>query len=149
MAGNSAADCLREPLVDELPTKCQQLKRGYGDCKRGMIDMRKRFRGNKPVGSTPGSDGDANYKSGVGNGMLYANIGSKITGGQEMGVGWSAEEDARRGAAELVPDRFKDYSSGSMGYAAGYVPPAEAAVKRQEKVQEASRREGSGWSWWR
>jgi len=47
---NSAADCLRPPLLDTLPTKCQQLKKGYGDCKRGMVDMRKRFRGNKPVG---------------------------------------------------------------------------------------------------
>ena len=46
---NSAADCLREPLASELPTKCQQLKKGYGDCKRGMVDMRKRFRGNMPV----------------------------------------------------------------------------------------------------
>ncbi|POR38620.1 Mitochondrial protein [Tolypocladium paradoxum] len=46
---NKASDCLREPLVDTLPTKCQQLKKGYGDCKRGMVDMRKRFRGNMPV----------------------------------------------------------------------------------------------------
>ncbi|KYK57877.1 cytochrome c oxidase assembly protein [Drechmeria coniospora] len=46
---NKAADCLREPLAGTLPTKCQQLKKGYGDCKRGMVDMRKRFRGNMPV----------------------------------------------------------------------------------------------------
>ncbi|KAK3367047.1 cytochrome c oxidase assembly protein PET191-domain-containing protein [Lasiosphaeria ovina] len=46
---NSAADCLRPPLVDGLPTKCQQLKRGFGECRRGMVDMRKRFRGNQPV----------------------------------------------------------------------------------------------------
>ncbi|KJZ74847.1 hypothetical protein HIM_05756 [Hirsutella minnesotensis 3608] len=46
---HSASDCLREPLVSTLPTKCQQLKKGYGDCKRGMVDMRKRFRGNMPV----------------------------------------------------------------------------------------------------
>ncbi|PNY29064.1 Mitochondrial protein [Tolypocladium capitatum] len=46
---NKASDCLREPLVDALPSKCQQLKKGYGDCKRGMVDMRKRFRGNMPV----------------------------------------------------------------------------------------------------
>ncbi|KZF23049.1 hypothetical protein L228DRAFT_142274 [Xylona heveae TC161] len=46
---NKPSDCLRPPLVDTLPTRCQQLKKGYGDCKRGMIDMRKRFRGNKPV----------------------------------------------------------------------------------------------------
>ncbi|KAI9657327.1 MAG: hypothetical protein M1821_003007 [Bathelium mastoideum] len=46
---NKAGDCLRPPLSDTLPTQCQQLKRGYGECKKGMIDMRKRFRGNKPV----------------------------------------------------------------------------------------------------
>ncbi|RSM03167.1 hypothetical protein CEP52_007524 [Fusarium oligoseptatum] len=42
---NSASDCLREPLVDTLPLKCRQLKKGFGECKRGMVDMRKRFRG--------------------------------------------------------------------------------------------------------
>jgi cytochrome c oxidase assembly factor 5 len=46
---NNAADCLRPPLSDTLPTTCQQLKKGYGECRRGMIDMRKRFRGNQPA----------------------------------------------------------------------------------------------------
>lgn len=46
---NSAADCLRAPLSDTLPLKCQQLKKGFGECRRGMIDMRKRFRGNQPA----------------------------------------------------------------------------------------------------
>lgn len=46
---NSAADCLREPLVDTLPLQCKQLKKAFGECKRGMVDMRKRFRGNMPV----------------------------------------------------------------------------------------------------
>ncbi|KAL7818409.1 cytochrome c oxidase assembly protein PET191 domain-containing protein [Trichoderma gracile] len=46
---NKASDCLREPLSATLPTKCQQLKKGYGECKRGLVDMRKRFRGNMPV----------------------------------------------------------------------------------------------------
>jgi len=46
---HSAADCLRAPLLETMPTKCQQLKKGYGDCKRGMVDMRKRFRGNQPI----------------------------------------------------------------------------------------------------
>ncbi|MCJ1441951.1 MAG: hypothetical protein MMC23_002443 [Stictis urceolatum] len=46
---NSASDCLKPPLVDTLPTRCQQLKHGYGECKRGLVDMRKRFRGNQPV----------------------------------------------------------------------------------------------------
>lgn len=46
---NTAADCLRAPLADTLPTQCQQLKKGFGECRRGMIDMRKRFRGNQPI----------------------------------------------------------------------------------------------------
>jgi cytochrome c oxidase assembly factor 5 len=46
---NSASDCLREPLVDTLPLQCRQLKKGFSECKRGMVDMRKRFRGNMPV----------------------------------------------------------------------------------------------------
>ncbi|KAF2104204.1 hypothetical protein NA57DRAFT_70421 [Rhizodiscina lignyota] len=46
---NKASDCLRSPLVETLPTQCQQLKHGYGECKRGLIDMRKRFRGNRPI----------------------------------------------------------------------------------------------------
>jgi cytochrome c oxidase assembly factor 5 len=46
---NSANDCLRDPLYSTLPTKCQQLKKGYGECKRGLVDMRKRFRGHVPV----------------------------------------------------------------------------------------------------
>ncbi|KAK0633235.1 cytochrome c oxidase assembly protein PET191-domain-containing protein [Immersiella caudata] len=46
---HTAAECLRQPLSDELPLKCQQLKKGFGECRRGMIDMRKRFRGNQPI----------------------------------------------------------------------------------------------------
>lgn len=46
---HSASDCLRSPLAETLPTKCQQLKKGFGECRRGMIDMRKRFRGNQPA----------------------------------------------------------------------------------------------------
>ncbi|RDA91185.1 hypothetical protein CP533_4817 [Ophiocordyceps camponoti-saundersi (nom. inval.)] len=46
---NTARDCLRSPLAETLPTKCQQLRKGFGECKRGMVDMRKRFRGNMPV----------------------------------------------------------------------------------------------------
>ncbi|KAF2732362.1 hypothetical protein EJ04DRAFT_470253 [Polyplosphaeria fusca] len=43
-------DCLRPPLKYTLPTQCQQLQKGYGECKKGLIDMRKRFRGNRPIG---------------------------------------------------------------------------------------------------
>lgn len=60
---NTAAECLRPPLVDTLPTRCQQLKKGYGECKRGMIDMRKRFRGNKPVASSVEIEAGADDRS--------------------------------------------------------------------------------------
>ncbi|KAI5856267.1 cytochrome c oxidase assembly protein PET191-domain-containing protein [Tricharina praecox] len=63
---NKPADCLREPLLQTLPTRCQQLKKGYGECKRGMVDMRKRFRGNQPVAILEGKE---QSKSG---GQLYA-----------------------------------------------------------------------------
>ena len=43
---HTAAECLRS---DDLPVKCQQLRKGFGECRRGMIDMRKRFRGNQPI----------------------------------------------------------------------------------------------------
>ncbi|KAI9732923.1 MAG: hypothetical protein M1818_007356 [Claussenomyces sp. TS43310] len=46
---NKPIDCLRSPLYETMPTKCQQLKKGYAECKRGMVDMRKRFRGNQPI----------------------------------------------------------------------------------------------------
>jgi cytochrome c oxidase assembly factor 5 len=62
---NKASDCLRSPLVETLPTQCQQLKRGYGECKRGMVDMRKRFRGNQPVAVSVELEG------GSGKGQLY------------------------------------------------------------------------------
>lgn len=46
---NKPSDCLRSPLLESMPTQCQQLKKGFGECKRGMVDMRKRFRGNQPI----------------------------------------------------------------------------------------------------
>jgi hypothetical protein len=150
MAGHSAAECLREPLASELPTRCQQLKKGYGDCKRGMIDMRKRFRGNKPISSTAttGSDGDeGRYIGGVGEGMLYAGIGKKEAPVQRD-IGWGAGEDEARGRDELVPGRFKEESGGAGVYYQGYTPPPENAVKSELKSQVVER-EGAGWSWWR
>ncbi|KAF2279795.1 uncharacterized protein EI97DRAFT_371459 [Westerdykella ornata] len=50
---NKPGDCLRPPLKYTLPTQCQQLQKGYAECKKGQIDMRKRFRGNRPI-SLPG-----------------------------------------------------------------------------------------------
>ncbi|KIW04542.1 uncharacterized protein PV09_04296 [Verruconis gallopava] len=159
LAGHTASECLREPLVSELPTRCQQLKKGYGDCKRGMIDMRKRFRGNKPIGSATGmtdnSEGGSRYIDGVGDGMLYASIGRKNSGvGKTKEVGWNASEDEARGMEELVPGRFKDENGGTGGYYSGY-SPAPAGVDTASKDTGSSdksvkpEREGAGWSWWR
>lgn len=87
---HKAGDCIREPLVETLPTKCQQLKKGYGDCKRGMIDMRKRFRGNAPIATSVELEGG-------GSGQLYASIGQKKTvkNAQEQDLG-SLESDRSR-----------------------------------------------------
>jgi cytochrome c oxidase assembly factor 5 len=46
---HTPGECLRPPLKYTLPTQCQQLQKGYAECKKGMIDMRKRFRGNRPI----------------------------------------------------------------------------------------------------
>jgi len=66
---NKPSDCLRPPLIDTMPTKCQQLKKGYGECKRGMVDMRKRFRGNQPIAVSKELEGGAQDRS---KGQLYA-----------------------------------------------------------------------------
>ncbi|KAK0279099.1 hypothetical protein LTR35_008834 [Friedmanniomyces endolithicus] len=75
---NTPADCLRPPLSATLPTQCLQLRHGYGECKRGQIDMRKRFRGNKPVATS--TEMEAGGGRGIGGeqevGMLYAGRGS-------------------------------------------------------------------------
>ncbi|CAF9908742.1 MAG: hypothetical protein GOMPHAMPRED_006293 [Gomphillus americanus] len=63
---NTPADCMKEPLVNTLPTRCMQLRRGYTECKRGMVDMRKRFRGNQPVALSKELEG------GSGSSQLYA-----------------------------------------------------------------------------
>lgn len=82
MHRNKPIDCLRPPLSDTLPTQCQQLKRGYGECKKGMIDMRKRFRGNKPIAVST----ELEAGGGQPQGMLYA--------------GRSSYQDAKAGAKE-------------------------------------------------
>ncbi|KAI6714757.1 hypothetical protein JHW43_002725 [Diplocarpon mali] len=64
---NKPGDCLRPPLLDSMPTKCQQLKKGLGECKRGMVDMRKRFRGNQPITVSKELEGGASEA-----GQLYA-----------------------------------------------------------------------------
>lgn len=67
---NPAGDCIRPPLKDTLPTQCQQLLHGYGQCKRGMVDMRKRFRGNHPISTSLEVEGEGKTP------MLYAGKGT-------------------------------------------------------------------------
>lgn len=69
-------ECLSPPLKDTLPIQCQQLQRGFRDCKRGMVDMRKRFRGNQPVSASieleAGTDGNV-----LGPGQKFEGIAGK------------------------------------------------------------------------
>ncbi|KAJ5689166.1 Mitochondrial protein [Penicillium macrosclerotiorum] len=64
---HSPRECLASPLAEELPMKCQQLRKGFSECKRGMIDMRKRFRGNHPISVSKEMDTQSNSP-----GQLYA-----------------------------------------------------------------------------
>ncbi|EOR04908.1 hypothetical protein E3P92_00212 [Wallemia ichthyophaga] len=41
-SGKSAQECLRE---DQVPRECQQLRLAFMECKRDLLDARKRFRG--------------------------------------------------------------------------------------------------------
>ncbi|KAI0049603.1 hypothetical protein FA95DRAFT_1515569 [Auriscalpium vulgare] len=43
--GNLPSTCIKEHM-DELPEQCRALRLAAFECKRGMLDMRKRFRGN-------------------------------------------------------------------------------------------------------
>ena len=54
------------PLFETLPMKCQQLKQGYTECRHGLLDMRKRFRGNQPISVSQELEG------GGSGGQLYA-----------------------------------------------------------------------------
>lgn len=91
---NTPAECLRPPLSDTLPTQCQQLKHGYGECKRGLIDMRKRFRGNKPISTSVELEAGGGKQGG---GQLYG-------GGSGFSGGGPRQTDGREGV-DTVGDR--------------------------------------------
>jgi cytochrome c oxidase assembly factor 5 len=101
---NTPADCLRPPLSDTLPTTCQQLKHGYGECKKGMIDMRKRFRGNKPIATSLELEGESTDFAQREVSMLYAGkgtyegVGPRVTDGREK----SEEEMERAGWEKFI-----------------------------------------------
>ncbi|RYO99014.1 hypothetical protein DL763_001819 [Monosporascus cannonballus] len=96
---HSAADCLRSPLAETLPLKCQQLKKGFGECRRGMIDMRKRFRGNQPVTfkalqDTDGEEG-RDYQLYAGRSAFAGAGGRRTDGNEPEPVDWREAENER------------------------------------------------------
>ena len=96
---NSPADCLRPPLLDTMPTKCQQIKRGYGECKRGMVDMRKRFRGNQPISvAKEGEPGSRTPKQ-----QLYA--GKSAFGGAVRET--SGDEPEKKDWREVENEKYR------------------------------------------
>jgi cytochrome c oxidase assembly factor 5 len=127
-AGHSAADCLRPPLSEDLPEDCKALKYTYGACKRGLIDMRKRFRGPVPVGYRTANGEEPQ--------MLYSGFDgrdvSESTRGPTFGD-MAAVEALQRG--ELV---------GRDGTGLGTGDKAEDLGRRYgwREIQEAKRREG-------
>ncbi|KDQ64835.1 hypothetical protein JAAARDRAFT_28476 [Jaapia argillacea MUCL 33604] len=48
--GHLPSECLKNHS-NELPEECKSLRKATYDCKRGMLDMRKRFRGNNATGA--------------------------------------------------------------------------------------------------
>lgn len=93
---NKPLDCLRPPLDETLPTRCLQLRHGYGECKRGQIDMRKRFRGNAPIATSV-----ENEAGGTPGKMLYAGKGSyEVTGAKKMEEGEEYETFTRNDGSE-------------------------------------------------
>ncbi|KAN0140015.1 Cytochrome c oxidase assembly protein PET191 domain containing protein [Lactarius tabidus] len=49
--GRLPSDCIKNH-IDELPEECRSLRLATFECKRGMLDMRKRFRGNSASATT-------------------------------------------------------------------------------------------------
>ncbi|CAG8948839.1 hypothetical protein HYALB_00013387 [Hymenoscyphus albidus] len=94
---NTPSDCLRSPLLETMPTQCQQLKKGLGECKRGMVDMRKRFRGNQPIAVSKEIEGQ---KPG---GQLYAGKAAFSSTAKET----SGNEPVERDWREVENERFR------------------------------------------
>lgn len=110
---HTAADCLRAPLAETLPTKCQQLKKGFGECRRGMIDMRKRFRGNQPVAFRNLEESDA-----TGDGyQLYAGKSAFGAGGARGET--KGDGQAPRDWREVENENYRAETAAADAAAAG------------------------------
>merc|ERR1712025_413005 len=113
---NSASDCLREPLVDTLPLQCKQLKKGFGECKRGMVAMRKRFRGNMPVAyrTMESAEGGKGYQLYAGKAAFAGGV-KETSGNEPIPMDWRERErevpgrtgSTEGGADEEGPGRIK------------------------------------------
>lgn len=89
---NKPSDCLREPLLSSMPTQCQQLKKGYGECKRGMVDMRKRFRGNQAIGMKDKEGGGGQLYAGK---AAFESTARETSGFEEEERDWREVENER------------------------------------------------------
>jgi cytochrome c oxidase assembly factor 5 len=100
---HSASECLRSPLVDQLPFKCQQLKKGFGECKRGMVDMRKRFRGNLPVSYQSMKEADLGkpYQLYAGR-PAFAGVVKETDGNEPTPKDWREEENEKYRAEQAA-----------------------------------------------
>jgi cytochrome c oxidase assembly factor 5 len=97
---NKPSDCLRPPLIETMPTKCQQLKKGFGECKRGMVDMRKRFRGNQPIAVSKEIESGGNSGRG---GQLYGGRPAFENGVKET----SGDEPEEKNWREIDNEKFR------------------------------------------
>ena len=59
-SNRTGADCLKDPHLrsTQVPQECLLLVKNFYDCKRGLLDMRKRFRGNAPIVQREDADGE-------------------------------------------------------------------------------------------
>ncbi|KAG1046585.1 hypothetical protein G6F43_010933 [Rhizopus delemar] len=47
LKGNTIKECFQPEHKDDVPEECLSIKKSFAECRRGMIDPRMRFRGNK------------------------------------------------------------------------------------------------------
>ncbi|RUS17288.1 cytochrome c oxidase assembly protein PET191-domain-containing protein [Jimgerdemannia flammicorona] len=47
LKGHTIKECFQPEHTDDVPAACQSIRRSFFECRRGMLDPRTRFRGNK------------------------------------------------------------------------------------------------------
>lgn len=97
---NKPGDCLRPPLRDTLPPRCQHLQKTYAECRKGWVDMRKRFRGNRPITQSQELEADA---SGVSY-QLYAGAPAFSSTDRDAAAAAAREEALKRDEAGVDPN---------------------------------------------